>query len=129
MAIGMRNVLGLAVGAAAAVGVDRVTEQLAPARRMDGAALGLLTAAGIYPAARRRGFGTASEKLVLTAAAVVVAAAAALPARRAQLLAAGWVAHAGFDALFTPHVESRIPSWYPAVCAGYDLALGVRLLT
>jgi hypothetical protein len=129
MAIGVRNVLGLAVGAAAAVGVDKVTDEVMPARRLDGAALGLLTAAGIYPAARRRGFGTRGEKAVLISAGAVVAAAAALPARRAQLLAAGWIAHAGFDALFTPHRESRIPSWYPAVCAGYDLALGARLLT
>jgi hypothetical protein len=128
MAIGVRNALGLAVGAAAAVGVDRMTAQVMPARRLDGAALGLLTAAGIYPAARRRGFGTLSEKAVLLGAAAVVAATVAMPARRAQLLAAGWIAHAGFDAAFTSHDDSRIPSWYPAVCAGYDLALGARLL-
>lgn len=128
MATGVQNVLGLAVGAAAAVGVDKLTAEVMPARRLDGAALGLLTAAGIYPAARRRGFGTRTEKAVLIAAGAVVAAAVAMPARRARLLAAGWIAHAGFDALFMPHDESRIPSWYPAVCAGYDLALGARLL-
>ena len=52
-----------------------------------------------------------------------------MPARRAQVLGAGWIAHAGFDAVFTPHDASRIPSWYPAMCAGYDVALGARLLS
>jgi hypothetical protein len=125
----VRDVAAFAAGAGAAVSVDVLTERAMPTRRIDGAALGLLTAAAIYPAARRSGFGTGVEKVVLIAAGAVVAVAAALPARRAQLLAAGWIAHAGFDAAFSPHDDSRIPSWYPAMCAGYDVGLGVRLLT
>jgi hypothetical protein len=129
MAIRMLHVVAAAAGAGAAVGVDVLTERVMPARRADGAALGLLTAAAIYPAARRRGFGTVGEKAVLLAAGALVAAAVALPARRMQLLGAGWIAHAGFDAAFHPHDDSRIPSWYPAMCAGYDVALGARLLS
>jgi hypothetical protein len=53
--------------------------------------------------------------------------ATARPARRRQLVAAGWLAHAGFDAAFVPHDGSRIPAWYPAMCAGYDVALAGRL--
>ncbi|MDQ5809035.1 MAG: hypothetical protein M3320_10195 [Actinomycetota bacterium] len=90
-------------------------------------AAGLAIAAGIYPAARRRwrldrqtagelagaiGYGTAS---VL---------AMRLPRPRAnRLLAAGWASHALFDAAHGHDEGSRLPRWYPALCAGYDLVV------
>jgi hypothetical protein len=39
------------------------------------------------------------------------------------------VAHAGFDAAFSHDATaSRIPSWYPAACAGYDVAFAALLI-
>lgn len=109
--------------------VDRVVASASRDIRTQSAAAGLLAAAAIYPLACRRGFGNLGEKAVLALAAGVVGAAAAKPQWRTQLIAAGWIAHASFDAAFHPNNDaSRIPSWYPAMCAGYDVALGARLL-
>jgi hypothetical protein len=118
-----------AVGGVSAIAVDRAVAEAVPGLRTESAAAGLIAAAVIYPLARRRGFGNVGEKAVLALATGVVAAAAAKPGRRTQLIAAGWLAHAAFDAAFRPNnASSRIPSWYPAMCAGYDVALGARLL-
>lgn len=117
------------LGAAAAVATDVATSRVAPSRRTEAAGLGLLGAAAIYPLARRRAFGDAREKATFAAVAALLAAAAAQPGMRRHLVAGGWLAHAGFDALFTPHRDSRIPGWYPAMCAGYDVALAARLVT
>ena len=62
-----------------------------------------------------------------------VIAGAALGARgprpRAnRLLAAGWASHALFDAVHGHDESSRLPRWYPAVCAGYDLVVCGHLL-
>jgi hypothetical protein len=122
--ISARDVAAGAIGAAAAVGVDVVMQRTAPQHRTPGAALGLVGAALIYPVARRGRFGDAAEKLVLGAA--TVTSLMAHPDRR-RLVAAGWLAHALFDAQFAPGSASRIPRWYPAMCAGYDVALAARL--
>jgi hypothetical protein len=125
----LRDVVAGAVGAAAAIAVDRAVDQTMPSFRTESAAAGLITAAVIYPLARRRGFGNLGEKAVLALATGIVVAAAAKPNRRTELIAAGWIAHAAFDGAFRPNREvSRIPGWYPAMCAGYDVALGARLL-
>ena len=125
----MRDIVAGVIGGAAALAVDRAVGRTMPDTRTQSAAAGLLTAAAIYPVARRRGFGNLTEKVVLLAAGGVVAAAAAMPKQRTQLIAAGWIAHAAFDAAFHDNADvSRIPSWYPAMCAGYDIALGASLL-
>ena len=46
----------------------------------------------------------------------------------ARLLAAGWAGHAVFDLAHDPGRHSRIPEWYPALCAGYDVGVAARLL-
>ena len=94
-------------------------------------AAGLAVAAAIYPAARRRwrldrrsaaellgviGYGTAS----------VLAARRPTPLAN-RLLAAGWASHALFDAAHGHDENSRLPRWYPAACAGYDVVVGVHL--
>lgn len=122
--ISVRNAAAGIVGAAAAVGVDTATQRLAPQHRSASAALGLVGAALIYPVARRGRFGDVAEKLVL---ALATATAVAGSAERRRLVAVGWLAHAMFDAKFTPGQDSRIPRWYPAACAGYDVALAARL--
>lgn len=88
-------------------------------------AAGLAVAAAIYPAARRRwrlnrasarellgfvGYGTAS----------LLAGRQPRP-RTLRLLAAGWASHAVFDVVHGHDEDSRLPRWYPAFCAGYDL--------
>ncbi|MEM1402103.1 MAG: hypothetical protein AAGG55_02125 [Pseudomonadota bacterium] len=42
--------------------------------------------------------------------------------------AVGWLAHGPWD-LLVPHVESisHMPAWYPMLCCGFDLAVGVYL--
>jgi hypothetical protein len=67
------------------------------------------------------------------AALVLFGAASATAARRSgaggrRLLAAGWIAHAVFDAAHETGPDSRIPRWYPAFCAGYDGGTAVQLL-
>lgn len=74
--------------------------------------------------------GHATRELAALAAFGV---AALLAARRSDLvarrtLAAGWLAHALFDAVHETGPASRIPAWYPAFCAGYDGGVAVGLL-
>jgi phage shock protein PspC (stress-responsive transcriptional regulator) len=127
-----RDVAGVVAGAALAVGVDRLTLRLAPAHRVVLTAAGLAVAAAIYPAARTRRPFDAHHVRVVGAlgaySAFVVAATRRDPAARRRLVAAGWASHAAFDAVHDSGEHSLIPAWYPAVCAGYDLATAGRLI-
>jgi hypothetical protein len=49
----IRDAVAVAVGGAAALAVDRAVEQSMPYVRTESAAAGLVTAAAIYPLARR----------------------------------------------------------------------------
>jgi hypothetical protein len=94
-------------------------------------AVGLAFVAGIYPAARRRwrlDRSSASEVVGVAAFGTgsVVAARRSRP-RATRLLAAGWASHALFDIAHGHDDGSRLPSWYPAFCATYDLVLGRHL--
>lgn len=91
---------------------------------------GLVVAALIYPAARRSvGTGGLAVEAAVVAATGALAASAArwesVTARR--VLAGGWASHALFDALRGASADSRLPGWYPAVCAGYDVAVAARV--
>ncbi len=107
------------------------------ARRLDGrtgvvaAGLGLVGAAVIYPAARRDlGAGLGVEAGVLLATAALTAAAVRVDsATGRRLVAAGWASHALFDFAQGPSSDSRLPSWYAPLCAGYDVAYAARLAT
>lgn len=123
----------LAAGAAAGWGLDLAIEKYWPTGRLVAAGVGLVAAAAIYPAARRQRRADADgrrEALTLAAAAGLAASVTRLPSDRARrLLGLGWMAHAGYDAVVSHDTgSSRLPSWYPSACAGYDLALGTRLL-
>ncbi|HET7209797.1 MAG TPA: hypothetical protein VFI95_24710 [Terriglobales bacterium] len=49
--------------------------------------------------------------------------------RRAPwLLAAGWLAHSGWDVVLHSQPPSFVPVWYPPACAGFDLVVGVCVL-
>ena len=89
-----------------------------------GAALVYPVAGGASPARNvvRR------EKVSAGAALAVAVAAVALPDRPARaVVASGSVLHALFDQMHTVSMGSRLPRWYPALCAGYDLAMAAAL--
>jgi len=118
---------GALLGAASAEPVRR----LGGRRGVLGAGIGLVTAAVIYPAARRE-HRVSPELLVegavlLTATALATRAASGSPAIGRRLLAAGWASHALFDFLQGPSQDSRLPGWYAPLCAGYDIAFAARL--
>lgn len=97
-----------------------------------GAALGRVVAvAGRRLGGARRSLATAglgAEALALVGA--VVAARVVMngspPARR--VLAVGWVGHSVFDLCIGPSPDSRLPSWYADLCAGYDIAFAAAIL-
>ena len=124
-----RTAIGAAIGAAAAFGGYAVTRNASPRRQREGAALGLVAAAAVYPLARRDGVGNAAEVATLVVATGLAGASLVLPESRGRrVLALGWLSHAAFDAAFRPSHASRIPSWYPAACAGYDAVLATTLV-
>jgi hypothetical protein len=122
----------LVVGAAAGYGADGAIAHLAPRLRTAGAAAELVTAAAIYPLARRRltaDTAMAREAAGLAATTAVAALSRNLSSKGARrLLAAAWAGHALFDGVHSTTGGSRLPRWYPAACAGYDVALAARLV-
>jgi hypothetical protein len=96
-----------------------------------GAGAALVTAAVIYPAARRdRSLSAAhvGEGVVVAATTGLAVQAARGDVRTGRrLLSAGWAAHALFDVGLGPSADSRLPGWYAPVCAGFDVAYAARL--
>jgi hypothetical protein len=126
------DALALLAGAVSAAGAVATIDRATPGQRRPLLAGGLLTAAAIYPLARRsRALGPALTR-ELTAM-VAFGAVALVGLRQAgptgtRILAAGWAAHAVFDAAHDCGEDSLIPSWYPALCAGYDLVIAASLV-
>lgn len=130
-----QDAAAIAVGAGLAVATDRGARRVTSGSRMAPAgALGLVTAAAIYPAARIGRAADADvarrEWLAVGATVAVLAAASRSGAGRVAraTVAVGWIAHAAFDNLHDRGPTSRLPDWYPAACAGYDVALAGLLL-
>lgn len=71
---------------------------------------------------------TAQTAGVLGFAVVAVGAAAADPAVARYVLAAGWLAHAGWD-LVHHHADRVVPRWYAEFCMVCDLLIAGALLT
>ena len=99
------------------------------ARRLSSAALA--ATGGVY-----LGFAVAdgrrSALLVQTGELLGFTALAALAVQRDSpgLLGAGWLAHTTWDALhYRGGGPTRVRSWYPPACIGYDAALAAPLLT
>ena len=99
------------------------------ARQLSAAALA--AAGGVY-----LGFAVAdgrrSALLVQTGELLGFTAWAALAVQRDSpgLLGAGWLAHPIWDALhYRGRGPTRVRSWFPAFCIGYDVALAAPLLT
>ncbi|WP_462375148.1 hypothetical protein [Rhodococcus erythropolis] len=49
------------------------------------------------------------------------------PSTARRLVAASSAVHPIFDLLHELGPESRLPDWYPAICAGYDLGVAGHL--
>ena len=96
-----------------------------------GAGAALVTAAVIYPAARRdrspSGALVVEGAVVAATTGLAVAAATTDVPRGRRWLAAGWAAHALFDFAQGPSEDSRLPGWYAPLCAGFDVAYAARL--
>jgi hypothetical protein len=123
------NVAGAAAGVALAVATERLIGRAAPRQRTRLWAVALPGAAAIYPLARRTGHLRREGMIEIGALGAYSAFALRLPGgSKERALAAGWASHAAFDALHHRGDGSRIPSWYPAACAGYDLVVAGTLL-
>jgi hypothetical protein len=121
----------LLAGAVLGLATDAVVLALPrqQARSLSGARLA--AAGGVY-----LGFAVAdgrrSALLVQTGELLGFTALAALAVQRDSpgLLGAGWLAHVTWDALhYRGRGLTRVRSWYPALCIGYDVAVAVPLLT
>lgn len=132
MTVRTADIVGLAVGAAAAGGTLAGLRRSSPRATATLSAAGLAVAAAVYPLARRSRPADARAGRELAALAgygiASVAAARRAPRQATALLAAGWASHALFD--MTHHIDdgTLLPSSYPALCAGYDLVLAAGLL-
>lgn len=122
-----RSTGGVFAGAGLAEVAVRGARRLPAEQQVMLYAAGLVIAAAVYPAARRHwqlDRTSAGELLGV----VGYSAASLIAARRprpwaTRLLAAGWASHALFDAVHRHDEGSRLPRWYPALCAGYDLVV------
>ncbi len=47
---------------------------------------------------------------------------------RPVLLALGYIAHAGWDAVHPHGLDTRMPWWYVPMCIGFDLVFGAYIL-
>jgi hypothetical protein len=124
------NLCGLSVGVGIGLLADVLISRRTAGRRVLWAAVGLVVAALVYPMARRRPGLDSSEAWTVLSALVIASVSVVRPERSARsLLGVGWMCHALFDLAFG-HGSStwRLPRWYPALCAGFDIAYGARLL-
>ncbi|MBA3743970.1 hypothetical protein [Sporichthya sp.] len=132
MAIRAADVVAVAVGAASGLAIENAARKYFPNARTNLGAVGLMTAAAIYPATRsgsRISLASARELGAVAATTGLITKAHQRGGMTARaLIAAGWAAHALFDAQHDLGSGGRLPRWYPALCAGYDLAFAAALL-
>lgn len=126
------NLVGIVAGAGLGVATVRAM-RVRPDREHPALwATALSLAALVYPAARKRWElrgRSAAEMLALIGYGGLSVAATRQPRPLAsRALAAGWASHAAFDAAHGHDDDSRLPTWYPAMCAGYDLVVAAHLV-
>lgn len=130
--VSSRSTIALLAGAALGAVTAEPLRRTGGRASVVGAGAGLVTAAVIYPAARRDHALSGAlgvEALVVGGAAALAAVAAqGSPSAGRRLLALGWAAHALFDFGQGPSHDSRLPDWYAPLCAGYDVAVAGQLL-
>lgn len=95
-------------------------------------ALFLVGAVATYLLADPRGESGPARLREVAAVGVTVAVglvSAGAPRRtRRRLLAVGWLSHAAFDAVHRRNSSSYLPASYPALCAGFDVAVAGLLM-
>ena len=123
--------VALLAGAILGLATDAVSLALGRQQARLLSAAHLAAASGVY-----LGFAVAdgrrSALLVQTGELLGFTALAALAVQRDSpgLLGAGWLAHVTWDALHhRGRGPTQVPSWYPPLCIGYDVALAAPLLT
>lgn len=124
------DTVALGVGAAGGLAAGEAFRRRFRPGAVNGAGIGLIVAAAIYPASRRSPAtgGLTAEGVTLAATVGLARLAAGHRSETARrLLAGGWVAHTLYDVLTGPSPDSRLPRWYPPLCVGFDLALAARL--
>jgi lysylphosphatidylglycerol synthetase-like protein (DUF2156 family) len=88
-------------------------------------AAGLIIAALIYVAFLFR-HASMSWVFIECAGLVLFSVVSVAAIKRAPwLLAAGWLAHAGWDIGLHSQPNNFVPGWYPPACAGFDLVIGI----
>jgi hypothetical protein len=121
-------------------GTDALRQDEGPSTRaalLAGAVLGLATDAVVLALPRQQarrlcGAGLAATSGVYLGFGVADGRRSALAVQRdsSGLLGAGWLAHPVWDALhYRGRGPTRVRSWFPAFCIGYDVAVAVPLLT
>ncbi|TCJ28075.1 hypothetical protein [Nocardioides jejuensis] len=131
MSVSARDVASVAVGAALGKASAVAVRRVAPGSSTRLLALTLVPVALIYPAARRSAAGSGGAVLREAGGVLAMGAVVAAARRTTQpevVTAAGWLAHAAFDAVHDAGPASRLPGWYPALCAGYDAGVAADLL-
>jgi hypothetical protein len=126
----LSRLLAWAIGASSAYLADELTTRRLRDRRLLIAATGLVAAAAVYPISHRRAIIDWPEAVALVTAGGVALNAVTRPGGRSRLLlGVGWTVHALFDAA-ADHSSAtyRLPRWYPALCAGFDIVYGARLI-
>ena len=125
----MNTAIQVIAGALACVVYVLAARRAGPGREPKVYAVGLVLAALVYVGFAAAG-GAARRWWVLESVGLVLFSAAALLVTRRNVwaLALGWAAHAAWDFLLHgPADAAFVPGWYPAVCAGFDLALALYL--
>lgn len=131
MGVNRADLVAGALGAAAAAGTARALRRLPARRQTLVLAAALPGMAGIYPAARS-GWDERAPAVREAAGVAIFGAVGALASTRGgsagrRLAAGGWAAHALFDLTHERGNRSRIPSWYPAMCAGFDVSVAALM--
>lgn len=127
------RVIAAGTGLALSALVDAPVKKWMPRYRTPSYAAGLMVAAAVYPVARQGQARLGSmidvsiptrEWSAVAATFAVFFGALVLPSSSARrLVAASWAIHPIFDLLHERGPDSRLPDWYPAICAGYDLGV------
>jgi len=116
------------------VGFGRLTaialRAVAPGSRSRVLSSSLVPVALVYPLARTavRDRPAVLREVGGVAAMAAVTALGTRSDRATRVIAWGWLAHAAFDVVHDPGRDSRLPDWYPALCAGFDAGVAWDLL-
>lgn len=123
----MDTVIQILIGGLASLLFVLAARRAGPRRELNTYAAGLVLAALIYLGFAAAG-GAVLGWVALESGGLLLFSAAALLGIRGKVwaLALGWAAHSAWDLLLHGQAGAAfVPEWYPAVCAGFDLALAL----